>query len=72
MMRRKLRRTGTAEVIALSERASRIVRTRPGGREGEGPAAILLFTGVRYERMTEPGAIPPPPASSSPRVEQSA
>lgn len=25
-------------------------QTRPGGAERQGPAAVLFFTGVRYER----------------------
>jgi hypothetical protein len=52
-------------VIHFPDPASRPVRTAIDGAERRG--VILLFTGVRYERLSEPGPEPAPRVSDGAR-----
>lgn len=54
------------EVIAFRLRPHRAAPV-PQNREGATPAAILFFTGVRYERMAEPEPVRETPGPKRPR-----
>ena len=49
-----------ADVVRIQERLARMARREAVRRET--PAEILLFTGVRYERLT-PASLPRKPGS---------
>ena len=53
--------TSAGTVLPFPAPVSR--RSRPALREGEPRGEILLFTGVRYERMSTPSLEPTPSAS---------
>lgn len=48
----------TATVVTLPQSAARRFR-RPSDEDAATRGAILLFTGIRYERMAEPDASAP-------------
>jgi len=54
------------DVVDFAERRER-ARRPARAKAGEVPAEILLFVGVRYERMVEPVLLPAPGGTAGPR-----